>query len=204
MSIKLKKSMRKMASLKRSSVHELNGKNLADSICNLLIDWLKTRGSEITMAAYIPIRSEVDLLPATRILSRSGIRICLPEVVAYNEPLQFRLWDTLSELIEGKYGIPVVRNGMLVRPDLILCPLLSYDKFGNRLGYGGGFYDRTLRKLKLEGKVFALGCCYGAQKYYEALPVEPHDFPLDGVLTEDGFELFNKVDLVAFGNSLQG
>ena len=83
------------------------------------------------------------------------------------------------------------KSGKFIEPDLILCPLLSYDALGNRLGYGGGYYDRTIAKLSTQRSLLVFGCAYIGQLSENPLPAGYLDCRLDGVLTEEGIRLFD-------------
>ena len=93
-------------------------------------------------------------------------------------------------MLAGNYGIPIPDNDQIVTPDLVICPLLAYDSKGMRLGYGGGFYDRTIRYLRRNKQTKYIGLAFSEQKSYHDLPSEDHDVPLDAVLTETGVKNF--------------
>ncbi|MGC2854470.1 5-formyltetrahydrofolate cyclo-ligase [Novispirillum sp. DQ9] len=136
------------------------------------------------VAGYWPMRGEIDVLPLLGALAGRGQVTALPAVVGRREPLEFRRWAPGDVLEDGLYGTrhPVASAGV-VRPVCLLVPLLAFDRRGIRLGYGGGFYDRTLAALRADGPVVAVGVAYAGQEV-EALPVEPHDERLDWVVTE--------------------
>ena len=112
-------------------------------------------------------------------------RIAVPVVVGPGQPLVFREWQPGCALEEGAFGVMIPTGGEALVPDLIIAPLVAFDRKLFRLGYGGGFYDRTLEELRRTGEVEALGFAYSAQ-YIETLPLEATDQPLDAVLTEKG------------------
>ena len=124
------------------------------------------------------------------ILETHGKTICLPIVIGKNRPLTFKSWSPGKDLAEGHYGIPVPDNDQIITPDLVICPLLAYDAKGMRLGYGGGFYDRTIRHLRKNKQTRYMGLAFSEQKSYHDLPSETHDVPLDAVLTEAGIRNF--------------
>lgn len=106
-------------------------------------------------------------------------------------PLTFRAWTPLDDLKAGPYGTrEPFPDKNEITPNLALVPLLAFTKHGERLGYGGGFYDRTLAKLKEEAEVFACGIAYAAQEA-ATLPTDSFDQPLDGILTDQYFKAFN-------------
>jgi 5-formyltetrahydrofolate cyclo-ligase len=140
------------------------------------------------LSGYLPIRSEADPVPAMTALSRHG-PVGVPEVVGRGQPLRFRLWTPEADLEEGPFGVmlPTGRAGMV--PEILIVPMLAFDASGFRLGYGGGFYDRTLAALRAAGPVAAIGLAFTAQEV-DALPVEATDQPLDAIVTEHGLRRF--------------
>jgi 5-formyltetrahydrofolate cyclo-ligase len=131
------------------------------------------------VAAYWPIRSEADPRPAAAVLRAHGHDILLPCVTA--EALVFRLWNEGDALIKGELGMmePAPAAPALA-PATLLVPLAAFDRRGHRIGYGKGFYDRALATL---GPVVTLGIAFTTQEI-PAIPDEPHDHPLDFVVTE--------------------
>ena len=118
-------------------------------------------------------------------LQHQGWRTCLPVVIAAEQPLVFRAWSPGQKLVPGMWDIPIPDDSAEeVLPDVLLVPMLAFDAKGYRLGYGGGFYDRTLEKLRALKTVTAIGVAYGAQMVDE-VPRGPHDAPLDYVMTEE-------------------
>lgn len=140
------------------------------------------------VAGYAAIRSELDPRPALERLHDRGFRICLPVVEGPARPLHFRLWEPASPLVAGAFGAMVPDAGSAAEPDLLIVPLLAFDAHGFRLGYGGGYYDRTLETLRAQRAVTALGLAYAAQAA-AAVPVEPTDQKLDAIVTETGLVL---------------
>jgi 5-formyltetrahydrofolate cyclo-ligase len=137
-----------------------------------------------TIAGYWPIGDELDVRPLMERLHVRGCALCLPVVVAKGRPLLFRRWRPGDALVPGGLGIPVPGEGAgEVRPDLLLVPLLAFDRGGHRLGYGAGFYDRTLALLRSDGPVTAVGVGYDAQEV-PAVPRDALDQPLDWIVTE--------------------
>ena len=139
-----------------------------------------------TVSGYYPFDTEIDCLPLLAALESAGWRIALPVVVARGEPLLFRRWTVGAPLHKGVWDIPVPDDAAeIVVPDVLLAPLLAFDKSGFRLGYGGGFYDRSLQRLRAAGTATAVGVAYAVQEM-ERCPREAFDQPLDAVLTENG------------------
>jgi len=146
-------------------------------------------------SVYRPMRHEMDCGPLTRRLARRGVRILLPAVVGRSRPLAFR--DTAAEpLVPDAAGLPAPPPGAAEGvPDLVVVPLLAWDLAGRRLGYGGGYYDRTLAALRAEGAapVLAVGLAFEGQRI-DDLPQEAHDQNLDAILTEIGYRRFRDKD----------
>ena len=136
------------------------------------------------VSGFIPYKSEITTVPMLSRLHRDGWQTCLPIVIAAEQPLVFRAWAPGEPLAPGLWDIPVPpETAPEVIPDVLLVPMLAFDRRGYRLGYGGGFYDRTLEKLRALKKVTAVGVAYHAQMA-DDVPVGPHDAPLDYVMTE--------------------
>jgi len=143
-------------------------------------------------ALYRAIGSELDPAPLGRRLAASGVILALPVVIAPDAPLIFRRAAEDASLVPDALGIPAPGpDAETVLPDLIVTPLLGYDSYGGRIGQGGGFYDRTLASLRAKAQVFALGLAYDGQDV-DRLAREPHDQPLNGVLTPSGLQIFGR------------
>ncbi len=138
----------------------------------------------VPAAAYWPIGSELDPGPLLRHWAAVGLVCALPVVVRAGMPLVFRRWRPEMELVAGDFGTSVPpEGGEAVVPDVIFAPLLAADRTGGRLGYGAGFYDRTLAALRSAGSVLAVGLAYHGQ-IVDHVPSEPDDEPLDWLVTE--------------------
>ena len=135
------------------------------------------------VAGYRPIRTEIDPTPLMRALVERGARLCAPVIEAAEQPLLFRAWTPETPMIEGAFGAEVPAEGDWLEPTLLIAPLLAFDRSLYRLGYGGGFYDRTLEKLRASRPTRAIGYAYAAQEV-AAAPRGPTDQPLDGIVTE--------------------
>lgn len=136
------------------------------------------------ISGFIPYKSEITTVPLMNALRRDGWQTALPIVVAPEQPLLFRAWAPGEPLVPGVWDIPIPTDeAPEVLPDVLLVPMLAFDRRGFRLGYGGGFYDRTLEKLRMLKKVVAIGVAYHAQ-LVDQVPIGPHDAPLDYVMTE--------------------
>jgi len=137
------------------------------------------------VAGYLPFRGELDVRPAMQALADKGHILCLPVIEEADKPLYFRRWRLDEALEDGRYGIAVPPAGALVfRPDVVIVPLVAFDRKGRRLGYGAGYYDRTIDRLRqLEPSVLVIGVAYSQQEV-EALPVGRHDQAMDVIVTE--------------------
>ena len=144
------------------------------------------------VAAYWPLADEFDARPMLQALHRDGHACVLPVVVARARPLIFRLWQPDMELQQGGFGVfAPPASAPARRPDLLLVPLLAFDAVGYRLGYGGGYYDRTLAALRTDGEggPSAIGLAFAGQEVVH-VPHGPGDQQLDGILTEAEFRRF--------------
>jgi len=140
--------------------------------------------SGTVIAGYMPMRNEADPLPLMRALAARGARLALPAVVARDAPLVFRAWREDDALLAGPFGTrhPVETMPQLV-PDIVLVPLAAFDRRGHRIGYGGGYYDRTLAALRVQKQLVAAGVAFAVQEV-QTVPASHHDAVLDVVLTD--------------------
>ena len=140
------------------------------------------------VAGYIPFKTEIDPRPLMRALAAQGAKLCLPRTPpkgGEGAGLTFHLCDPEdpSELEKSTWGVMEPKAHLpQVRPDVVLVPLLGFDRWGNRLGQGQGHYDRTLEGLRAEGVVLAVGVAFAAQEI-DHIPIEPHDQRLDWIIT---------------------
>jgi 5-formyltetrahydrofolate cyclo-ligase len=140
------------------------------------------------VAGYIPYKTEIDLRPLMRALAVQGARLCLPRTPpkgAFGAALTFYLCDPddPDHLEKSTWGVMEPKAHLQqTRPDVVLVPLLGFDRTGNRLGQGQGHYDRTLGALRATGPVLAVGAAFAAQEV-ASIPVEPHDQRLDWIIT---------------------
>ena len=138
------------------------------------------------VAGYWPLGDEIDPRPLLEALHRCGVRLALPAIRAPGEPLDFRLWQPGDALRPAGFSTREPLPGApTVEPAVLLVPLLAFDAEGFRLGYGGGFYDRSLALLRQAGDILAVGLAYAAQQV-SAVPREATDQALDLVVTEAG------------------
>ncbi|MBK0398014.1 5-formyltetrahydrofolate cyclo-ligase [Limibaculum sp. M0105] len=135
------------------------------------------------ISGYRPIRTEIDPTPLMEALVARGHRLCVPVIEGAGLPLSFREWTPGCEMVEGAFGAEVPAQGEWLVPSLLIAPLVAFDRACRRLGYGGGFYDRTLAKLRPSGPTMAVGLAYSAQEMAQ-IPDEPTDQRLDAIVTE--------------------
>lgn len=143
--------------------------------------------SGAVLAGYMPMRTEIDPLPAmaAHLAAGKGGRVCVPVIPGQSQPLYFREWRPGAAMEAGAFGALIPAAGERLVPSVLIVPLLAFDWRGYRLGYGGGFYDRTLEGLRARGPVIAVGFAFAAQEV-EEVPIEPTDQPLDLIVTECG------------------
>ncbi len=139
---------------------------------------------EAVVSGYWPSRDEIDPRPLMAALHRRGHTCALPAIAGAAAPLVFRRWAPGDALVRGAYDIPVPPDpASEVTPGVLLVPLLAFDRSGARLGYGGGFYDRTLEALRAAGPLLAVGLAYAGQAV-ERVPSDAADQRLDWIVTE--------------------
>ncbi len=151
----------------------------------LLADVLSAHAGKV-LAGYMPMRTEIDPLPA--MAAHQGL-VGVPVIMAAATPLKFREWAPGVAMIAGDFGALIPAEGAWVTPQVVIVPLLAFDARGYRLGYGGGFYDRTLQGLRAKGPVLAIGFAFAAQEV-DAVPTDAFDQKLDMVVTEKGLHHF--------------
>ncbi len=138
------------------------------------------------VSGFSPVKSEINPLPLLRRLADAGASIALPVIAGRNQPLTMRSWSFGAPLVSGVWGIrEPAADAPEVFPDILIVPLLAFDRHGYRLGYGGGYYDRTLARLRAMKPVIAIGIAFAAQQI-DRVPITPRDERLDLVLTENG------------------
>ena len=144
-------------------------------------------GGFAIVSGYHPLGGELDPRPLMRRLRAAGARIVLPVTVARDKALIFRGYSPGEALEADAIGVPAPGpDAPQLVPDLVITPLVAFDRTGARMGQGGGFYDRTLEALRAQGPVFALGLAYAGQEVAR-LPHETHDQKLDAILTENAY-----------------
>jgi 5-formyltetrahydrofolate cyclo-ligase len=138
------------------------------------------------VSGFMPLKSEISPLPLLRQLMAHGARLALPAIAGRGHPLVMREWTWGEPLATGVWGIrEPLPQAPAVDPDIVLAPLLAFDRAGHRLGYGGGYYDLTIAQLRGRKTIIAVGVAFAVQEVF-TVPVTPRDAPLDLVLTERG------------------
>ncbi len=181
--ISQKSDARKYATSAREVAHRQAGGHAGLKLAALEFP-VAARAAQNVVSGFYPYQSEIDVRPLMGRLAGEGWMSCLPVVVAKGQPLAFRRWYAGEPTIRGKWDIPrPAEDAPVVEPDVLLVPMLAFDRAGYRLGYGGGFYDRTLALLRAKKPIIAIGVAYAAQEI-PAVPRGDHDQPLDYVMTE--------------------
>ena len=191
MSISKQKShLRRLGKERRREAQETLDGDISESFGGSLTEFADGIGvdEKTVIAAYWPIGDEVDVIPAIkRLIHVMRIQCCLPIVLGNELPLIFKLWHPGESLCLGKFGTSQPHTAsQIVNPSILLIPLLAYDLAGYRLGWGGGFYDRTITAMKENGhSIISIGVGYAAQQI-PLIPRNSFDQPMDWILTEEG------------------
>ena len=151
----------------------------------LLADFLATRRGQ-PLAGYMAMRTEID--PTAAMAAHTG-PVCVPVILAKAQALRFREWTPGCPMILAEFGALIPAEGAWIEPEVLIVPLLSFDARGFRLGYGGGFYDRTLQMLRARRPTLAIGFAFAAQQVPQ-VPTEDTDQRLDAIVTETGLRWF--------------
>lgn len=187
-----KQLLRAEALARRADAHRRLGAVMAGRLAEHYIYTQDPRlAGRTPLAGYVAIRDEADPSALLQVAHDRGIALALPRILKEAAPLGFLSWTPGAALEKGRYGLgePPLTCSVL-RPQVVLVPLLAFDAKGRRLGYGGGYYDRSLSALRAKGpSVVAIGIGYSAQEL-EALPEGAYDERLDAVLSEDGLRWF--------------
>ena len=182
----LKTLCRKAAFRARAEAHaaELDKKANAQ-----LFNYLKTHDTNLVIGAYMPIRTEISPLMAMKKIWQRGYKICVPVVLKDDAPLKFLEWTPETKMVSGAFGAQIPEKSNHLIPDVIITPLAAFDTNGYRLGYGGGFYDRSFEEISNLKKIVAVGFAYSAQEVL-LVPREATDYKLDAIITEQGILSF--------------
>ena len=187
-----------------ASKQEIRGRALArrallkDTVPQLSRDLAESFVREIPLraaavvSAYFAIGDEADPAPLLKLLREKGHRTVLPRVTGRGRPLDFHLYEEGSRLVPGGFGLSEPSaDWPKIDPDLLVVPLLAFDKQGYRIGYGAGFYDRTLAKLRAARDVTAVGFAFAQQEFPE-VPHDENDERLDWIVTQSGARRFER------------
>lgn len=138
----------------------------------------------VPLSGFMPIRTEIDPTPAMAEASAHGV-VGVPVIRAADTPLAFAEWTPETAMTAGAFGAMIPAVPVVFEPQIVIVPLLAFTRRGERLGYGGGFYDRTLELLRAKRATLAIGFAFAGQEV-DDLPLEPTDQPLDMIVTEAG------------------
>ena len=178
----LKSIIRKDAILRRDALPAAERAKGAEAIATRPFPLAVAPG--MIVSGFSPLKSEINPVPLMRKLADAGARLALPVVDARGKPLIMRAWNFGEPLDSGQWGIREPKaDAPEVAPDILLVPLLAFDRRGHRVGYGAGYYDMTIGKLRAMKPVVAVGIAFAAQEI-ASVPLTPRDARLDLVLTE--------------------
>ena len=179
-----KNNMRHTMRAVRDSISHSSRAETAERVAAEGLAFLDTNTGVV--AGYYPLRGEFDCSPLLTRLTAEGWRIALPAVPAEDGPLEFRVWTSGTPLTPGKFRIPEpAADAPIIQPSVVLVPLLAFDAAGHRLGYGRGYYDRTIATLRRSGIVAAIELAFDEQEVSQ-VPTEQHDERLDWILSPSG------------------
>ena len=185
-----KAALRAAAHKKRAAFHPSLRNEAAAAAASHFFESVPLAAGEI-VAGYWPIRDELDVRPVIARLMDAGQPVCLPVVQGDEQPLELRLWQEGAPLYEAGFGtLAPAEDAPDAVPHVMLVPLLGFDGHGTRLGYGGGYYDRTLGSLAVRPRL--IGFAFALQEV-DHIPRDAHDVPLDVIVTEQGVRTFEKV-----------
>jgi 5-formyltetrahydrofolate cyclo-ligase len=181
-SVSTKTELRREALARRDALPAAERQQAAETIAARTFPVAVKSGAIV--AGFMPMKSEINPLPLMRKLADAGARLALPVVAGQGKPLIMRAWAFGEPLAAGVWGIREPQPAApAVAPDILIVPLLAFDRAGHRIGYGAGYYDMTIAALRARQAVVAIGVAFAAQEI-AAVPATPHDAPLDLVLTE--------------------
>ena len=174
-----KKYLRKKFLIYRKSNYKLSSVKL--SLLNKSLKKVSRKNKKI--GAYNPINYEIDCFKILKKLEIAGHKISLPVITTKNE-MDFFEWSSEDPLRVGKMGIPEPYKTKKIYPDILLVPLVAFDSYNYRLGYGGGYYDRYIQKIKKIKKILIIGMAFSFQEV-KVLPTNKYDKKLDFIFTEN-------------------
>lgn len=178
-----KAQLRLTAKAARAAARQAAGTATPDGFITQFLARVPVRPGAV-VSGYFPIGDELDVRPLLARLAAIGHACALPVVDARDRPLGFRHWLPGQPTIPGPFRVPEpLPTAAAIEPSVVIVPLLAFDRRGHRLGYGAGFYDRTLASLRAGGAVLAVGAAFATQEV-DAIPVGPEDQPLDWIVTD--------------------
>lgn len=181
-SLDWRKQQRKRLLAAREALPELMHQQWSEAISNFLVH--HTRGFERKIIGiYWPFRGEYDVRSIARHFLAQEATLALPKVIGKHQPLHFCTWSPNSPMKDGAYGIPIPEHVQIVRPDAVIIPMVGFDQRGYRLGYGSGYYDRTLATY--DPQPIKIGVAFEMQRLGDLHP-QPHDIAMHYVVTEAG------------------
>lgn len=189
-----KDTLRTEAIRHRDRIDPSDPSECMESACELFMETFKPT-KDMIVALYYPKGREFSTAALMDELQQNGVTCALPVVKEGSRILDFYTWHDGDDLRDNKYGIaePVTDGATPVTPDIIVTPLLAFDRKGRRLGYGGGYYDATIASLrKLKKKPVVVGLAYAKQAVIFNLPFEDHDEVMDWIVTPQKVEYFGK------------
>jgi 5-formyltetrahydrofolate cyclo-ligase len=167
----------------RKKIWLKSGGSAAQAIAGKGVPLIQSFGLSGAIGGYHAIRAELDPLPLLAALHANGFCIALPCVSEGDDALTFREWMPGSDLKRGKFGVAEpAATQPATQPSILFVPLVAFDRKGNRLGYGAGYYDASLRDMRARQPVLAIGVAFDEQEFPD-IPREPQDEPLDMILT---------------------
>jgi 5-formyltetrahydrofolate cyclo-ligase len=178
-----KAQLRREALTRRNAVPAEMRKSAAEAIAARAFPLVIAAGTVVS--GFMPLKSEISPLPLMRKLADAGARLALPVVAGRGKPLIMRSWQWGDPLVPGVWGIREPGpEAPEAQPDILLVPLLAFDRSGHRIGYGAGYYDLTIAQLRANKPIAAIGIAFAAQEV-ETVPRTAFDAQLDLVLTEN-------------------
>lgn len=183
--VEAKKQLRRAGKKIRSRIVKTSGAEVAQSLARHGLDFCKPFPGSV-ISGFAPFGEELDTVPLMTRLIEEGATMSLPVMVAKAQPLIFREWKPGDEMKEAMWGIMEPRDeAPEAIPDVLLVPLLAFDARGYRIGYGGGFYDRTIAGLRAKKTIITVGIAVDEMRV-EAVPHDGYDEKVDWVLTQSG------------------
>ncbi|MGJ5619756.1 5-formyltetrahydrofolate cyclo-ligase [Sulfitobacter sp. MF3-043] len=175
----IKAAARKLAFARRKTLFENANAAQAGYLSEVLAGY---RG--VPLSGFMPIRTEIDPVPAMAEACAYG-PVGVPVIIKSGQPLKFSRWTPDTSMVAGAFGALIPERADFFEPEILIVPLLAFNRAGGRLGYGGGFYDRTLELLRANRPTMAIGFAFAGQET-DDLPLESTDQPLDLIVTEAG------------------